>query len=514
MKKYLVVIISVIAIIVVFSLTLSKKEKEIKLNQIIREVNQERKTTLESESKNDIEQYIYKVSGDKEGFTDEEVEILLQPRAEKQGMILQEDALVDTEYLFKILKYVYGGYGYYGSDEVFDQAKKQVISSINNKEQISINDLKIIFAEKLSFITDGHMKLGRIRINSKHRLHYYCNQQVEIKKNNTGFYYIVNNKKRYLKSINHDNEIERYLKLSVNESGELVYYIGLLENDQNAKLSIPIEYKLDSEIKKDEIKLSKASHQVYKNPTAFEQKTIQGIPILICRRLDDKLEENTLKYFVESGSKLKNEKVFIIDLRGNGGGSDIWCNFWYKNYIGASPKTGKSSMKRYSKLYLYAQKDIQALDIEPLLEKYDMPRLNEEVKKYYGPKTEALRNKAYDTWEVEVDDSKWVDNENIIFVLMDKGVGSSSEIFIEQLRTLDNVVFVGTNTGGFHDVSDEQKIYLPNSNLYVYLGIGLDMNKYPPYFIDGVGFEPDIWLDNEDMLERVIKLINQSNLNK
>lgn len=511
MKKNYVVITIIVVLIAVFFLTSFETEKELNLNKVIREVNQERKTILESETKNDIRQYIYNVKGDKEGFTDQEIKTLLQPRAITQSTISKEDALEDADYLFGILKYVYGGYGYYGGNEVFDQVKSKVINNINTidtKEEISLINLNTIFLENLSFITDGHMKVGNVNVNKKHIVHYYCNQQLETKKDNRGFYYIVDNKKRYFKSINGDNEVEKYLKLSINEDGELVYYIGMLQNDENAKVSLQIEYTLHSEIKKDEIKLTKAMQKVYEDPTAFEQKTIEGIPVLICRKLRDQPEENTLKYFVESGLKLKNEKVFIIDLRGNGGGSDIWCNLWFENYTGATPQTGKSSMKRYSKLYLYGQKKEQDIDIEPLLERYNMPRLNEVVKSYYRSKGEALRNKAYDFWEVETNQSKWVKNENTIFVLMDKGIGSSAEEFIVQLRTLDNVVFVGSNTSGSQVVSDLQTMFLPNSNLSVYLGVGLDMNKYPPHFVEGVGFEPDIWLDNEDMLQRVIKLCN------
>ena len=38
------------------------------------------------------------------------------------------------------------------------------------------------------------------------------------------------------------------------------------------------------------------------------------------------------------------------------------------------------------------------------------------------------------------------------------------------------------------------------------------MIKQYPHFIDGVGYEPDLWLDNDDILERVIKLINRYDL--
>lgn len=513
MKKYLIVIMSLVTIIAVFFLMSFRKEKEIDFNKVIKEVNMERKTLLESESKIDISQYMYNVIGDKEGFTDEQIEILLQPRAVTQNRISKEAALEDADYLFGILKYVYGGYGYYGGDEVFEKTKTRVINRINAQDDLSIIDLNTIFLEHLSFITDGHMSIDGVSVNKKHILNYYCNQKIEVKKNNKGFYYIVNDKKRYFKSINNDNDINRYLKLSINESGELIYYIGLLQNDKNAKVSLPIEYKLDSDIRDDEIKLSKVSQKIHKNQTAFEQKTIQGIPVLICRRLNDKPEENTLKYFSESGLKLKEENVFIIDLRGNLGGSDIWCEFWFENYTNAPPqKIDIHHMKRYSKLYLYNQKKEYNIDVTPFLKKYDMPKLNEAVKSYYESRNEVLNNKVYDTWQVEKSGGEWVNNESVIFVLMDKGVASSCESFITQLKTVDNVVFVGSNTMGCTAVSDEQTMYLPNSNLRVYLGVGLDLIKYPPHFVDSVGFKPDIWLDNEDMLERVINLCNRYNL--
>lgn len=512
MKKYLVVIMVIITFAALFFLTSLNIEKKISFSNIIREVNQERKTLLESETKNDIKQYIYCVTGDKEGFTDEEIETLLLQQEVTQSTISREDALEDADYLFRLLKYVYGGYGYYGGDEVFDQAKNKVTNSINTKDEIFINALNEVFAKHLSFITDGHMRIGRAKVNKEHILKYYCNQQIEVKKSNRDFYYLVDNKKRYIKSINSDNEVEKYLKLSINEDGELVYYIGLLQNDENAMTLLHIEYNLNSEIKKDEINLTKVLEKVHHDSTAFEQKTIEGIPVLTCRKLDDQSEENTLKYFVESGLKLKNENVFIIDLRGNGGGSDIWCNFWFENYTGATPHTGITSAKRYSKLYLYAEKRKQDILLEPFLEKYDMPRLNKEVKSYYESKNQALRNKAYDTWKFELNGSEWVKNENIIFVLIDKGVMSSTEGFVEILRTLENVIFVGSNTRGATDLNDQRKMYLPNSNSRVYFGVGLNMMKYPPHFIDGVGYEPDLWLDDENVLERVVNLCNQYNL--
>ena len=73
MKKIIVLIPIIITLLLIFYLIPFRTEK-LDFNTIIKEVNQDRKNILESESKNDIEQYIYNVTGDKEGFTDEEIE--------------------------------------------------------------------------------------------------------------------------------------------------------------------------------------------------------------------------------------------------------------------------------------------------------------------------------------------------------------------------------------------------------------------------------------------------------
>jgi len=132
---------------------------------------------------------------------------------------------------------------------------------------------------------------------------------------------------------------------------------------------------------------------------------------------------------------------------------------------------------------------------------------NKEVEKYFRSKNKALDSKAYDTWEIEKDESNWVDNDNIIFVLVGKAVASSAEGFVSYLKTLDNVVFVGTNTSGVQGVSEIQVLFLPNSNIYVQIGFSFDMLKDSPHFKNGVCFKPDIWLDNKDMIERLLTYV-------
>ena len=516
MKKYLISITAVLVIVaslcVCVYINSLNTEEVISFNEMIREVNQERKTLLESETSNDIQKYTYSVTGYKEGFTDEEIEMLLSSHEVLSDTLSKEQALEDAEYLFRLLKYVYAGYGYYGGDKVFDQAKEKVINTINKDDKISIEELNKIFLKNLSFIKDGHFVIGNTNVNREHVLNYYCNQDIEIRKNNNGYYYLVDNEKRYIKAINSDKEIEKYLKLSINEDGVLVYYIGLLQNDANATDLLQIEYEINSKINKEDIQLTKVLQEVHEDATAFEQKMVEGIPVLTVRLFFDKIDEISLKHFSESGLDLKNEKVIIIDLRGNQGGSSMWGEFWFENYTDVVPNTGMSSAERYSKFYLYDMKAFQENgfesyfnDVESLLKKYNEPKLNEEMNSWVEEMNQTIKNKAYDTWEVDSPKGEWVNNENIIFVLIDKGIASSSEDFVNMLRTLDNVIFVGSNTSGCSEIGNVSKKFLPNSNILLYFGGELFINKNIES-VDGVGYEPDLWLDNQNTVERVIKL--------
>ncbi|SUY45392.1 Peptidase family S41 [Clostridium putrefaciens] len=94
--------------------------------------------------------------------------------------------------------------------------------------------------------------------------------------------------------------------------------------------------------------------------------------------------------------------------------------------------------------------------------------------------------------------------------LIDNKVASSGESFINYLKTLENVILVGTNTSGAYISNVYTKSQLPSSHIKINFGNTITLNKYCE---EGKGFQPDIWIDNEDSLDRVLKLINQFRIN-
>lgn len=81
-------------------------------------------------------------------------------------------------------------------------------------------------------------------------------------------------------------------------------------------------------------------------------------------------------------------------------------------------------------------------------------------------------------------------NDTKIFVLIDKNVASSAEAFVEELDTLKNVVFVGTNTSGVVFSKQSIRCTLPYSQLAVTYGDAISFGG----ITEGKGFEPDIWI--------------------
>lgn len=212
-------------------------------------------------------------------------------------------------------------------------------------------------------------------------------------------------------------------------------------------------------------------------------------------------EEKSLYDFIESGTNLKDSKVSIIDIRSNSGGRDIWSMEWFKNYTGQYPEPKGFNAQKYSRVFLESMRYVaENTTIEGSETSGNLEIANE-----------LLNKKEFEVWNTRFRDGAWIKNDNIIFVLMDKYVASSGESFISYLRTLDNVIFVGTNTAGCGLVSNNFHSKLPNSNIELYFGTGLVLTSTGKS-IDGIGFKPDIWINGKDSLDKVIKLISSYEL--
>jgi len=483
----------------------SNKPIDIPLNQVINEVNNSR---ISSEQPQDIEKYLYHYDSKDEGFSDAEIAILSDfdyAEAEKnyngEKTVTKEQAIKDINYLFRLLKYSYGGYQYFGGDKVFGEAKINVIKSINSCDNITPDYLLRILYQYLDFIKDGHFALHSESLIARYFKVYYYNDDYEFFKDKKGYFTLIDNKSYYLKSVDGSDNVQDYIKLSINRDGRIIYTIGLLQNINTPKNSLTLTFVRNKNKLDKQITLEK-SERLKDTATGFNKDFINDVPVVKCRRMADiDKNDNTTELFSGSGSELKLYPISIVDIRGNGGGSDTPCDNWFIGYTGKKPTSTYSQATLLSKINCTINKNImkQHLDNDNMSEDNYKTVLN-----YYEYYNTLLKSKNFNQWNKSKETAILAENKNIVFVLLDKSIASSGETFVKYLRNLKNVVFVGTNTKGC-DLFGNCVLYkLPNTGLMLYFGTSLHLTEG---LEEGTGFLPDIWVGSNDSLERVLKLI-------
>jgi len=98
-------------------------------------------------------------------------------------------------------------------------------------------------------------------------------------------------------------------------------------------------------------------------------------------------------------------------------------------------------------------------------------------------------------------------NNSLLFVLVDNHTFSASEWLIAALRNKDNVIFVGTNSGGGLISDSAIKLVLPNSRINIQCGSGLGFYYDDTMFTEETGFSPDIWV-NGDAMQYTLNMIS------
>lgn len=402
--------------------------------------------------------------------------------------ITYDEAKEDIDMLFKLFRNCYAGYGYFGGDEVFYKAKEKILKELDGKKQIKILEFQELIFSNLEFLKDYHTNYKMV---DKCLKLYYIGKDIDFFKNENGYYKINENKPYYIKQINNEKNLEKFMKLTINREGKLVYAIAVNQasnNEQAIKgIDVEVEYMNDKNISSEKINL-KAIGNVSRVSKEISYSLKDGVPISKLGRMSTKTAEDTeIKEFIETGKKLKDYPVGIIDLRGTGGGDPKIGEEWFKNYTGEDFRSKSVDMKFNSNLIKYC------LENNYNENKWSEPLF--EVKPRYSGEYSRVKNK------------------NVMFVLVDKSDVSASEIFIEDLKEMDNVILVGSNTGGCFSTGGVIMYFLKNSKIPNLLGTVLHLTPYSDEF-EFKGFEPDILVDPSDSLDRVQKLIKYYKLNE
>ena len=206
--------------------------------------------------------------------------------------------------------------------------------------------------------------------------------------------------------------------------------------------------------------------------TIWGTRVEDGVPIIHVRSFS-KIYDAELTKYSESGSQFKNQKLFIVDLRHNGGGYSNYNTNWVKNYIA----------------------NIQWLAI------YGNVKLSSTVTEL------PLKERVF----------KALNDNNRKIILIDKYVASSGEGAYMDFELIRNTLFIGTNTSGCCLSGACVCVQLPNSTIALRLGTNyFDMfnNYYKGQHPEGIGLMPDVFVNSTEALDLSMKMIEYYGIEK
>jgi len=412
------------------------------------------------------------------------------------------DAKEDVERLFYLLENGYAGYGFFKTKGDFQEAKNNILAEIDTKLFLRSNELSQIIHNHLNFIHDCHLSIG----DQEYENHYdfWYNTEFELRKENQNYIIEINETEYTVLNINNENP-DQYIFPSLNSEGKRIYRIGVMSTQT------PHTLKLDAikhqQSKQLEIVLTKSEPEYEE---LFSDKKIGGVPVVRIGSFSDQ-HVQYVNQFLECAEKYRDEPCLIVDVRGNGGGNTAYARQWVTRYTGKEP----GMIQIYSELFSETSMMGRSNYFSYLLHNY--PKLETQG---YSTKAEQFMKHAQ---QVEVGESnrhwssysvpspKKIPSNKTLIVLIDSNVGSAAEGFLCYLQQVENVVFVGENSGGALTYGQMSMHILPNSRLPVRLPISLNVFTDLVYREER-GFYPDLWVPAGNALNYAVAGVREGSI--
>ena len=466
-------------------------------DDILNQLTIEKRSKLKSLTnlKDKFQNKLYKFDNLDEQIPRDSIQIV---RAEKKpGLISVQKAVFDVNYMFKLLKYGYSGYQYFGGDEKFNSVKEDIIKTIKDRDIfnfITTNRFIDIVTTQLSFIQDLHFSIDNKSVGNRYQ--YYMSPAYEFRKDENGLYTNLDKGKAYLKEIK-GSKLEKLIKPALNEKGEIIYRLGaVINNKVGKKVELQVEFQVANELINKRIMLLKPERKYFKSKTPYNKYKKEGFTIIEHRTASaNEANRDQLKRLAEEAKELKDNKYLIIDLRGNAGGADTYASDWVENFTGVEPGEGiiESSLvtDTANRLLLNSFNQLYGLSYEEL-----------------EPEYLKLFEKTESGWtEINYHEYRVIENKTLIIVLIDNGVASAGESFVNYLNQMENVILIGTNTAGLLGFGNMGMCNLPNSKVQLSISKTISL---PPDLTsrEGRGYYPDFWVEPNKALTTAVSFIN------
>ncbi len=485
-----------LAIILVVLLTVAsgcssqpEEVKKITLDSLIDTVNKKNEAFILRDATYDEAEFISDY--EEIEFSDEDIKKML---SYDYNNVTKEEAKEDINTFFDILKSLYAGYTYFGGDETFNKAKEEIIDSIDSYEKNKINQQKFaqMICESLDFVKDSHFQiLGNQCFDESHT--YYELSRMNFYETESGYFTEIDEERYYL-----PEQYEKYLKITIADSGELVYGIFAVVT-KSEKDELPVEIELTSDSATKQVELDWTLSEVGGDQatyTEYSEKDSVAISSLSGMALDE-FNFKPLNDFLNNSKKHAGHDYSILDLRNNDGGSADIDMMWIYGYTGEKTDISYPQIIFHGDFY---DRISEFTEID-----YDMKLYNElDIVDEYKA-TKPIKGISTIDGTLGIKPDKMISNPNTLFVLQSKRNVSSGEVFIMMLDSVENTLSVGTNTHGCIHTGNVFTLSLLNSGLpfmfskSILIGFDKDFDVY--------GLEPDIYIADDDAQDAVMRCI-------
>jgi len=409
--------------------------------------------------------------------------------------IPSEEAIYDVQLFFDVLRQIYGGYIYFGGDEVFVPLFDEIIEEIASQERWGIDNLaRLLYLRLNPYIHDNHLSIGGgVEFFSNRFESNYC-----VFTNDTIFDRTENGFR------NRDNglyvqEVVGYdkddvFRLTVNEYGEF-YYTLVIEGPYYRGAELIIVYENGKEtITQFDVTREGTAWPEYHEPSL---EFIDGFPVITINAMymeqaffyEDVIKANTFLSFVD---ELRHESAIIIDLRENGGGNMMLAARWLYNLI------GEFVPNNHVWLTVEDYDTFMATRVGGIGDPDDP---------FYLPFCIVMEQRIHTPFDenhvitypsgINRSDSL-ISNGQIIIFLTSRFTASAAEDFVDMAFSMENTLIIGHNTAGglFADLTHTR--LLPYSGIHFGLGTMLFLHAEAHNFREGVGLVPDLWVPHQD----------------
>ncbi|MDR2182653.1 MAG: hypothetical protein LBE55_00605 [Clostridiales bacterium] len=403
-----------------------------------------------------------------------------------------EYAARDAWVLFNALRHVYGGYVYFGGDDVFSAMLGDITTEffLLGEEMITADSFaRILHSHLNQVVIDNHFWIGDLRMGLN--LSYFHRRGIYYDKTENGFRNRATD--LYLLEIE-GHDIGEAMRLHANGDGELFYRpVFLLDSSMIAARA----YFMYED--------GRRENRIFINEGAPRRKQLElptlqhidGVPVLTVMAMGFDGHENAAgiahaEPFMAYARQLRDEPVVIVDIRDNTGGNGLLPVRWLhvltdeivpSNYVWLSARP-------------YSSADF---DFNPNNSHQNPPnswRTYADV----GPFGENYT--IFNTAPRRI-----VPREQLLILLTNRGTGSAAEDIVDRAFNIENTLIIGTATGGVLAFdATYSPVNLPNTGMP--FGLGRALMLWPDgHFAEGVGIAPDIWVSG-DALAAALALIS------